>query len=154
MVVNISSTVVAVTNMDDIYYSSDILKLLIFGIIPMSINYCNINNCNHSLTLNVILNLVLIPSYGAYGAAFLIKSFSGVFQIGFAVKLFHLDLRIMGLIRFFLGIVFLLFSMLLINELTLVLRLFSLLVCLLIGLLISVDLKGAAIIAKGFRSNA
>ena len=168
--INSELNIDAVTNMDDIYYSSDIFKLLIFGIIPMSINYCfgtlitasgNMKLLNKiaasSLTLNVILNLVLIPSYGAYGAAFaslITQSFSGVFQIGFAVKLFHLDLRIMGLIRFFLGIVFLLFSILLINELTLVLRLFSLLVCLLIGLLISVDLKGAASIAKGFRSNA
>ena len=159
----------ALENMGDVLFSADVFKLIIYGIIPMSINYCfgtlitasgNIKLLNKialaSLLLNIILNFGLIPNYGAWGAALsslITQSFSGVFQVFFAVKLFKLNINFIGVIRFFLAITVILLSTMFLEEFNLSLRLPLILGLLLIGLLLAVNFKGVLIIAKGFRNN-
>lgn len=158
-----------ITNKSDVLISSEIFKLIIFGIVPMSINYCfgtlitasgNMKLLNKiaaiSLGLNIILNFVLIPYYGAYGAAvssLLTQSFSGVFQIVVAVKLFKLEVKLIGVLRFVFGVLFILFSTLFLSELSLIFRLPLIFVILSVGLLLAVNFKGIFGMAKGFGNN-
>ena len=158
-----------ITNKSDVLISSEIFKLIIFGIVPMSINYCfgtlitasgNMKLLNKiaaiSLGLNIILNFVLIPYYGAYGAAvssLLTQSFSGVFQILVAVKLFKLEVKLIGVLRFVFGVSFILFSTLFLSELSLIFRLPLIFVILSVGLLLAVNFKGIFGMAKGFGNN-
>lgn len=158
-----------ITNKSDVLISSEIFKLIIFGIVPMSINYCfgtlitasgNMKLLNKiaaiSLGLNIILNFVLIPYYGAYGAAvssLLTQSFSGVFQIVVAVKLFKLEVKLIGVLRFVFGVSFILFSTLFLSELSLIFRLPLIFVILSVGLLLAVNFKGIFGMAKGFGNN-
>jgi len=135
----------------------------------MSINYCfgtlitasgNIKLLNKiafaSLLLNIILNFVLIPKYGAWGAALaslITQSFSGFFQVFFAIKLFKLNINLIGVTRFFLGLAIILSSTIFLEEINLSLRLPLIFGLLLIGLLLAVNFKGVLNIAKGFRNN-
>ena len=158
----------SVTNIDKIKESAEVFELLILGIIPMSVNYCfgtlitaagNMKILNRiafvSLVLNILLNYILIPLYGAYGAALaslVTQSASGIGQVIFAVKLFKLSLNIKGLVRFFTGIALVGCSVLYLNELELIARLILIGILLVIGLVVSVDLNGVLKMAKGLKS--
>ena len=159
----------ALENMGDVLFSADVFKLIIYGIIPMSINYCfgtlitasgNMKLLNKiafvSLLLNIGLNFVLIPNYGAWGAALaslITQSFSGAFQVVFALKLFKLKVNLIGVVRFVLGVAVVLISTTFIGEINLILRLPIMFGLLIIGLLLSVNLKGVIKMAKGFGNN-
>lgn len=160
----------AITNMKAVLTSSQVFELIIFGIIPMSVNYCfgalitasgNMKLLNKiafsSLVLNIVLNIALIPFYGAYGAALaslITQSFSGLFQVVFAIKLFGLNVKVKGVLRFVLGVVVVLLSTLFLDEIELSWRIPVLIGLLLFGLLIAVNLKGVLSMAKGFGGNS
>ena len=155
-----------ILNKSDVIISSEVFELIIFGIIPMSINYCfgtlitasgNMKLLNKiaasSLFLNIILNLFLIPQYGAYGAALsslITQSFSGIFQVGFAVKLFKLKVESLGVLRFVGSLSFILVSLIFISELSLITRLPVIIGALIVGLFIAVNLKGVLKMTEGF----
>ncbi|MAW66092.1 MAG: hypothetical protein CMD18_07860 [Flavobacteriales bacterium] len=159
----------AIINQPAILVSSDIFELIIYGIIPMSINYCfgtlitasgNMKLLNKiaffSLTINVILNLYLIPLYGAYGAALsslITQSFSGLGQVIFAVIKFKISVKSLSILRFMLGIGFVAVSTFFLKELELTIRLSIIVVLFLFGLLLAVKLKDVFQMAKSFRSN-
>lgn len=159
----------AIINQPAILVSSDIFELIIYGIIPMSINYCfgtlitasgNMKLLNKiaffSLTINVILNLYLIPLYGAYGAALsslITQSFSGLGQVIFAVIKFKISVKSLSVLRFMLGIGFVAVSTFFLKELELTIRLSIIVVLFLFGLLLAVKLKDVFQMAKSFRSN-
>ena len=135
----------------------------------MSINYCfgtlitasgNMKLLNKiafaSLLLNIGLNFVLIPEYGAWGAALaslITQSFSGAFQVVFAVHLFKLKVNLIGVLRFILGVAVVLISTTFIGEINLSSRLPVMFGLLLVGLLLAVNLKGVLRMAKGFGNN-
>ena len=159
----------ALQNMGDVLFSADVFKLIIYGIIPMSINYCfgtlitasgNMKLLNKiafaSLLLNIVLNFALIPKYGAWGAALaslITQSFSGAFQVVFAIKLFKLKVNLIGVARFFLGVAIILLSTIFLDEINLSSRLPVMFGLLLIGLLLAVNFRGVLNMAKGFRNN-
>ncbi len=147
--------------------SSEVFQLLILGIIPMSINYCfgalitasgNMKVLNRiafvSLLLNIILNFILIPKYGAYGAAMaslVTQSASGIGQVIFALRLFDISVNIKGVVRLIFGLVFVVAILQYLNEIELITRLAVVLLLGVIGLLISVNLNGVLKIAKGIK---
>lgn len=161
--------VAGIINIKDVLISSSVFKVIIFGIIPMSVNYCfgalitasgNMRLLNKiafgSLVLNIVLNLIVIPQYGAYGAAMaslITQSFSGVFQVFFAIRIFGLHTSFKGVFRFLLGIGVILISTFFIDEIKLSLRIPFLLGLLFAGLLFAVNLKGVLKMAKGFKGN-
>jgi len=153
----------------DLEPSYKVFSLLIFGIIPMSVNYCfgalitasgNMKVLNKiaivSLVLNIILNLVFIPQHGAYGAAlasFITQFVSGIGQILFAVRLFKLEIKVVSVLRYWLGVSVVVISTLFLNEIDLFPRAFVIPILILAGLVIAVDLKGVLSMAKGFGDN-
>ena len=159
----------AVQNIGDILFSADVFKLIIYGIIPMSINYCfgtlitasgNMKLLNKiafaSLLVNIGLNFVLIPKYGAWGAALaslITQSFSGAFQVVFALKLFKLKVNLIGVLRFASGLVIIILSTMFLGEINLSSRIPVMFGLLVIGLLLAVNLKGVLKMAKGFGNN-
>lgn len=110
------------TNALAIEDSAKVFIVLVLGIIPMSVNYCfgalitaggKMSVLNRvaftSLLLNLILNFILIPQYGAYGAAIasvITQLLSGALQIYFAVKHFELKVNYNAVLRFILGVSF------------------------------------------------
>jgi O-antigen/teichoic acid export membrane protein len=90
---------------EHIYYSSRIFPLLMLGFISISMTYIfgtlltangNLKELNilagSALMMNVILNLILIPRYQAYGAAvssLITQTFMAITQIIVAVKKFE-----------------------------------------------------------------
>ena len=109
-----------------------------------------------SLLLNIVLNFALIPKYGAWGAALaslITQSFSGAFQVVFAIKLFKLKVNLIGVARFFLGVAIILLSTIFLDEINLSSRLPVMFGLLLIGLLLAVNFRGVLNMAKGFRNN-
>jgi len=159
----------AIINQSAILVSSDVFELIIYGIIPMSINYCfgtlitasgNMKILNKiaffSLTINVILNIYLIPLYGAYGAALsslITQSFSGVAQVIFSVIKFKIIVKSISVMRFILGIGVVAVSTLFLKELELTPRLSILVILFVFGLLLAVKLKDIFRMAKSLRSN-
>ena len=149
--------------------SSDVFELIIYGIVPMSVNYCfgtlimasgNMKLLNKiaaaSLGLNIILNVCLIPIYGAYGAALaslITQSFSGLWQVIFAVKIFKITVKLRSLIRFFIGIAIVALSTIFLNDFELTMRLPIIAVLYILGLIFAVNLKGVLGMAKGFGNN-
>lgn len=150
--------------------SSEVFQLLILGIIPMSINYCfgtlitasgNMKVLNRiaflSLLLNIVLNFILIPKYGAYGAAMaslVTQSASGIGQVVFTLRLFDVSINTKALIRFFAGILLIALSLQYLNELELFIRVIVIAVLSLLGLLVSVNLNGVLKIAKGIKGES
>jgi O-antigen/teichoic acid export membrane protein len=90
---------------EHVYYSSRIFPLLMFGFISISVTYIfgtlltangNLKELNilagSALIMNVVLNLILIPRYQAYGAAvssLITQTFMAITQIFVAVKKFE-----------------------------------------------------------------
>ena len=135
----------------------------------MSVNYCfgtlitasgNMKLLNKiaaaSLGLNIILNVCLITIYGAYGAALaslITQSFSGLWQVIFAVKIFKITVKLRSLIRFFIGIAIVALSTIFLNDFELTMRLPIIAVLYILGLIFAVNLKGVLGMAKGFGNN-
>ena len=88
--------------------SSSVFSVLIYGIIPISLTYVfgtlltaagklkqlNLLACG-TLIINVIVNLLCIPRWGATGSAWAsltAQSFMALTQVGIAVKIFHLKI--------------------------------------------------------------
>lgn len=156
-----------VSNINQVKESASVFKLLILGIIPMSVNYCfgtlitasgNMKVLNIiafvALSLNIILNLVLIPRYGAYGAAMaslITQTASGVGQVLVAVKLFHISVKIKGVTRFLLGLLIVGTSFFYLDELELFTRFIVVSLLIVFCLLISVNLNGVIKMAKGIK---
>ena len=150
--------------------SSEVFQLLILGIIPMSINYCfgtlitasgNMKVLNRiafvSLLLNIILNFILIPKYGAYGAAMaslVTQSASGIGQVIFTLRLFDVSINARGGIRFFAGIAIVSLSFQFLNELELFNRVIAIVLLGLLGLFVSVNLNGVLKMAKGLKGES
>lgn len=150
--------------------SSEVFQLLILGIIPMSINYCfgtlitasgNMKVLNRiafvSLLLNIILNFILIPKYGAYGAAMaslVTQSASGIGQVIFTLRLFDVSINARGVIRFFAGIALVSLSFQFLNELELFNRVIAIVLLGLLGLFVSVNLNGVLKMAKGLKGES
>lgn len=159
----------AIVNINNVLISSDVFELIIYGIVPMSVNYCfgtlitasgNMKLLNKiaaaSLGLNLILNVCLIPIYGAYGAALaslITQSFSGLWQVIFAVKIFKITIKLSSLIRFFFGIAIVALSTVFLNDFELTMRLAIIAVLYILGLVFAVNLKGVLGMAKGFGNN-
>lgn len=96
--------------------TEDVFAILLFGIVPMSFNYCfgalitasgNMQFLNKvaatALLFNIALNFVLIPIYGALGAAIaslITQSFNGLMQVFYAIKKFNLQLHWVFLSKF------------------------------------------------------
>ncbi|MBI34522.1 MAG: hypothetical protein CMP67_04070 [Flavobacteriales bacterium] len=155
-----------IQNIGDVLVSSDVFQLIIFGIIPMSVNYCfgtlitasgKMKLLNKiafaSLVLNIVLNLFLIPEYGAYGAALaslITQSFSGLWQIIYAVKIFKIIVKLRALIRFVCGLGVVALSTIVLNHFDLELRIPFLFCFIVIGLIVAVKLIDVFRLAKGF----
>lgn len=159
----------AILNQQAILVSSDVFELIIYGIIPMSINYCfgtlitasgNMKILNKiaffSLVLNVILNLYLIPRYGSYGAALsslITQSFSGLGQVVFAVIIFKISVKALSVLKFILGTGLVAMGTFFLKELELNIRFSIIAILLFLGLLLAVKLKDVFQMAKSFRGN-
>ncbi len=159
----------AILNIRNVLLSSDVFELTIYGIVPMSVNYCfgtlitasgNMKLLNKiafaSLGLNIILNLCFIPIYGAYGAALaslITQSFSGLWQVIFAVKIFKITVKLSSAFRFFSGISIVALSTIFLNDFELTKRFPIILVLYILGLVLAVDLRGVFSMAKGFGNN-
>ena len=90
---------------EHVYYSSRIFPLLMFGFISISVTYIfgtlltangNLKELNilagSALLMNIILNLILIPRYQAYGAAvssLITQSFMAITQVIVAMRKFE-----------------------------------------------------------------
>ncbi len=162
------SLIDSIQNATQVSESTRVFKLLILGIIPMSINYCfgtlitasgNMKVLNKiasvSLLLNVVLNFILIPEFGAYGAAMaslITQTASGVGQVIFAVKLFNILVNIKGILRFVFGLMIIGGALVYLDELEVITRWFTILALCILGLLASVNLKGVLKMAKGLNS--
>lgn len=119
-------------NPSEIAESLAVYKILIWGIVPMSFNYCygvlitasgNMKLLNKiafvSLMLNVLFNFILIPEYGAKGAALvsvITQCFSAAFQAFWAYKKFDLELNLVKPFRFALGVLIAIISVSMIAE--------------------------------------
>lgn len=156
-----------VLNTQEIIDSVEIFTILILGIIPMSVNYCfgtlitasgNMKLLNKvafiSLVLNVILNFILIPKFGALGAALSsisTQTVSGIVQVLFAINMFKLKIDCKLLIRFVLGILVLVFGLQFNAHFDLVLRLLYLSLLGFFSLFISVNFTGIIKMAKDLK---
>tara|TARA_B100000795_G_C22799739_1_gene441208 strand:- start:417 stop:1820 length:1404 start_codon:yes stop_codon:yes gene_type:complete len=157
-------------NKENIIHSQKIYTVLILGIIPMSFNYCygvlitasgkmGILNkiATVSLLLNLILNVMLIPKYGAYGAAYaslITQSFSAIAQLLIAYKTFKISFELLKPTRFLLGLSFLYFAIDNLDYLlSLQLRLLVIGVLTILGLLISVKFTGFLGLIRGLKKS-
>jgi len=151
-------------------HSQEIYAVLIMGIIPMSFNYCygvlitasgkmGILNkiATVSLLLNLILNFILIPKYGAYGAAYaslITQSFSALAQVFIAYKTFKISFELLKPIRFLVGLLFLYVSIDNLDYLvSLQTRLILIVVLAILGMLISVKFTGFFKLLKGLKKS-
>lgn len=160
----------AILNRKSVLASSEVFELIIYGIIPMSINYCfgtlitasgNMKLLNKiafcSLALNMILNFYLIPIYGAYGAALsslITQSFSGLVQVSFAVRIFKITIKKLSVLRFILGTGFFALGSFVLVDFELMIRFLIIAVLFVLGFLFAVKLKGVFQVAKSFKSNS
>ena len=106
------------------HISDDLLGILIFGFIAMSITYIfgtlltangNMKQLNKmaatGLLINVVLNLIFIPKYQAYGAAItslVTQSFTAIAQVFIAKRILKLSINwklIFTLLLFVIGVV-------------------------------------------------
>lgn len=157
-------------NRESIMHSQEIYAVLIMGIIPMSFNYCygvlitasgkmGILNkiATVSLLLNLILNFILIPKYGAYGAAYaslITQSFSALAQVFIAYKTFKISFELLKPIRFLVGLLFLYVSIDNLDYLvSLQTRLILIVVLAILGMLISVKFTGFFKLLKGLKKS-
>ncbi len=146
-------------NKDIIERSQEVYLVLIMGIIPMSFNYCygvlitasgrmGVLNAiaGVSLVFNLILNFILIPEYGAYGAAyasFFTQSLSALAQVLIAYKRFNLKFEVTKPFRFVVGLGLLYYAVEFLNyQFSLPLRLALMGFLSMLGLLISVKFEG------------
>ena len=165
--INEKLNLIGVLNNQEINDSVEIFTILILGIIPMSVNYCfgtlitasgNMKLLNKvasiSLILNVILNFILIPRFGAFGAAVSSVStqmVSGVVQVLFAINMFKLKIKYKSLIRFILGVLVFVFGLQFNAHFDLVLRLIYLSLLGVFSLFISVNFAGIIRMAKDLK---
>jgi len=109
---------------EHVYYSSRIFPLLMFGFVSISITYIfgtlltangNLRELNilagSALIMNIVLNLILIPRYQAYGAAvssLITQTFMAMTQIFVAVKKFgfHPDWKLIIRLGSYTGVIF------------------------------------------------
>jgi len=165
--INEKLNLTGVLNNQEINDSVEIFTILILGIIPMSINYCfgtlitasgNMKLLNKvafiSLVLNVILNFILIPKFGAFGAALSsisTQGVSGVVQVLFAINMFKLKINYNSLIRFVVGVLVFVFGLQFNAYFDLVLRLLYLSLLGVFSLFISVNFAGVIKMAKDLK---
>lgn len=165
--INEKLNLIGVLNNQEINDSVEIFTILILGIIPMSVNYCfgtlitasgNMKLLNKvasiSLILNVILNFILIPKFGAFGAAVSSVStqvVSGVVQVLFAINMFKLKINYKSLIRFILGVLVFVFGLQFNTHFDLVSRLIYLSLLGVFSLFISVNFTGIIRMAKDLK---
>lgn len=146
-------------NRDLISRSQEVYLVLIVGIIPMSFNYCygvlitasgrmGVLNAIAAVSLlfNLILNFILIPEYGAYGAAyasFLTQSLSALSQVLIAYRRFDLKFEVIKPVRFIVGLILLYLAIEFLDyQFTLALRLGIIAFLSVFGLIISVKFDG------------
>jgi O-antigen/teichoic acid export membrane protein len=139
--------------------SQEVYAVLIIGIIPMSFNYCygvlitasgkmKVLNTVAAISLffNLVLNYILIPKYGAYGAAyasFFTQSLSALAQVLIAYKRFELKFEFAKPFRFLLGLVMVFYAIEILDyHFTLPVRLVIIAFASMFGLLISVKFEG------------
>ena len=165
--INEKLNLTGVLNNQEINDSVEIFTILILGIIPMSVNYCfgtlitasgNMKLLNKvafiSLVLNVILNFILIPKFGAFGAALSsisTQGVSGVVQVLFAINMFKLKINYNSLIRFVVGVLVFVFGLQFNAYFDLVLRLLYLSLLGVFSLFISVNFAGIIKMAKDLK---
>ena len=165
--INEKLNLTGVLNNQEIDDSVEIFTILILGIIPMSVNYCfgtlitasgNMKLLNKvafiSLVLNVILNFILIPKFGAFGAALSsisTQGVSGVVQVLFAINMFKLKINYKSLIRFVVGVLVFVFGLQFNAHFDLVLRLLYLSLLGVFSLFISVNFVGIIKMAKDLK---
>ena len=149
----------ALLNKEIINRSQKVYLVLILGIIPMSFNYCygvlitasgrmGVLNliAATSLLFNLILNFILIPEYGACGAAYasvLTQSLSAFSQVLIAYKWYDLKLNVIKPFRFIIGLGLLYFAIAFLDyQFSLFIRLVIITFLLILGLIISVKFNG------------
>lgn len=146
-------------NKEIINKSQEVYLVLIMGIIPMSFNYCygvlitasgrmGVLNSIAAISLlcNLVLNFMLIPDYGAYGAAYaslLTQSLSAMAQVFIAYKRYNLKLEFYKPFRFVIGLSVLYWTIELLDyQFYLTTRLFIIALLSILGLIISVKFDG------------
>ena len=146
-------------NEEIINRSQKVYLVLILGIIPMSFNYCYgvlitasgrmgvLNSIAAvSLLFNLLLNFILIPDYGACGAAYaslLTQSLSALAQVIIAYKRYDLKLNLIKPLRFIFGLGLLYCAIAFLNyQFSLFIRLVIIAFLLMLGLVISVKFNG------------
>lgn len=109
-----------ILNIDDILYSQKVFQLFVLSVIPMGFNYTygalltangSMKTLNYialtGLIGNIVLNLVLIPTKGAIGAAtasIFTQIFCGILQLLFTYKIFKLKINWVHFIKFSFGV--------------------------------------------------
>lgn len=158
-------------NKENILQSQKIYGILIMSIIPMSFNYCYgvlitasgkmaiLNKIAAvTLILNLIINFVLIPRYGAYGAAIaslITQSFSALAQAIIAYKFFQLQITVFKPLRFVAGLAFVYYVIISIDgAFEMESNLLIIGVSMIIGLFISVKISGIEGLIKGFKKSS
>ena len=146
-------------NEEIINRSQKVYSVLILGIIPMSFNYCYgvlitasgrmgvLNSiAAASLLFNLLLNFILIPDYGACGAAYaslLTQSLSALAQVIIAYKRYDLKWNFIKPLRFIIGLGLLYCAIAFLNyQSSLFIRLVIIASLFILGLLISVKFNG------------
>jgi len=102
----------------------------------------------------VILNFILIPKFGAFGAALSsisTQGVSGVVQVLFAINMFKLKINYNSLIRFVVGVLVFVFGLQFNAYFDLVLRLLYLSLLGVFSLFISVNFAGIIKMAKDLK---
>lgn len=157
-------------NEDIINRSQKVYLVLILAIIPMSFNYCygvlitasgrmGVLNliAAASLLFNLLLNFILIPDYGACGAAYaslLTQSLSASAQVIIAYKRYDLKLNFIKPFRFIIGIGLLYFAILFLDyQFSLFARLVIITSLLILGLLVSVKFNGIKLLLSNIKKS-
>lgn len=157
-------------NEDIINRSQKVYLVLILGIIPMSFNYCygvlitasgrmGVLNliAAASLLFNLLLNFILIPDYGACGAAYaslLTQSLSASAQVIIAYKRYDLKLNFIKPFRFIIGLGLLYFAILFLDyQFSLFARLVIITSLLILGLLVSVKFNGIKLLLSNIKKS-
>lgn len=157
-------------NEEIINRSQKVYLVLILGIIPMSFNYCygvlitasgrmGVLNliASVSLLFNLLLNFILIPEYGACGAAYasvLTQSLSAFAQVVIAYKRYDLKLNFIKTFRFIIGLVLLYFAIEYLDcQFSIFIRLAIITFLLILGLLISVKFNGVKLLLSNIKKS-
>lgn len=116
LITRFNESLAAVNRVEELLYSAKVFSFLILSLIPMSFNYIygvlltaggNMKVLNRialiSLVSNLLMNYLLIPIYGAYGAAIaslLTQSFAAFGQWFFAYKNYRISFPVWHFVKF------------------------------------------------------